>query len=378
MFRKVSIKTRITLITVIFLISCCIGLTLVLNRSAFKMTAALTMPSAGIDAQISQEVFAPAQSLNIGTEEEMRANIEIAKAEKAYKTVSLGYMILFIAIGGGLMYFTINRALRPLSKLSTEIKNKSIENLSEEVYVSEREDEIHDLAISFNSMTEKVNEAFLMQKRFSNNAAHELRTPLTVMRTKLDVFKKRKNPNSEEYDKLIQSMNNQVVRLSDIVNSLLSLTNMEDMDLHQKINLKEMMETICNELYFISEKKGVKISIIGKEEVIQGNYDLIYRAFYNLIENSIKYNNENGEVYINIKSENEIIIKDTGIGIPDDMKENIFEPFFTVDKSRSRKLGGAGIGLSIVKSILDKHNGEIVVSDNEDRGSTFTIKFKRG
>ncbi|WP_297637351.1 HAMP domain-containing sensor histidine kinase [uncultured Clostridium sp.] len=377
MFRKVSIKTRITLITVIFLISCCIGLTLVLNRSAFKMTAALTMPSEGMDAQISQAMLTPAQNLNIEPEEEIKAKLEIAKAEKAYKTVSLGYMILFIAIGGGLMYFSINRALRPLSKLSTEIKNKSIENLSEEVYVSEREDEIHDLAISFNSMTEKVNEAFLMQKRFSNNAAHELRTPLTVMRTKLDVFKKRKNPNSEEYDKLIQSMNNQVVRLSDIVSSLLSLTNMEDMDLHQKINLKEMMETICNDLYFISEKKGVKINIIGKEEVIQGNYDLIYRAFYNLIENSIKYNNENGEVYINIKSENEIIIKDTGIGIPDNMKENIFEPFFTVDKSRSRKLGGAGIGLSIVKSILDKHNGEIIVSDNEDKGSIFTIKLKR-
>lgn len=240
-----------------------------------------------------------------------------------------------------------------------------------------REDEIHDLAVSFNSMTEKVNEAFLMQKRFSNNAAHELRTPLAVMRTKLDVFKKRKNPKSEEYDKLIQSMNSQLVRLSDIVNSLLSLTNMEDMDLNQKINLKEMIETICNDLYFISEKKGVKMNIIGKDEVIRGNYDLIYRAFYNLIENSIKYNNENGEVEINIKNENEIVIKDTGIGIPDELKANIFEPFFTVDKSRSRKLGGAGIGLSIVKSILDKHNGEIIVRDNEYNGSIFTIKFLR-
>lgn len=377
MFRKISIKVRITFITVIFLVFCCIGLTIVLNRSAFQMAATITTPSATTNIQVAQEVTNEAYKFNVGYEDDIKAEAEIKQAEKTYKVVSLGYMVLFIAIGGGLIYFSINRALKPLSKLSTQIKNKSIENLSDEVYVSEREDEIHDLAISFNDMTQKVNEAFLMQKRFSNNAAHELRTPLTIMRTKLDVFKKRKNPNSAEYDKLIQSMNSQVVRLSDIVNSLLSLTNMEDMNLQQKINLREMMQTIYNDLYCIAEKKGVKISIIGKEEVIQGNYDLIYRAFYNLVENSIKYNNENGEVYIEIKNENEIIIKDTGIGIPDNMKENIFEPFFTVDKSRSRKLGGAGIGLSIVKSILDKHNGEIIVSDNKGSGSIFIIKFKK-
>ena len=393
MINKLSIRTKVTLITVLLLITCCTGLTIVLNRSAYKMAETMIPPQTKEESVKPEELLQPqVQDINndlnniITLEDLIDINKEdtipaasTGEAKVTYQKSSIIYMIAFIICGGLLTYYIMGKTLKPLKELSNQMKNISVENLSDEIELSKKKDEIYELKQSFNKMTRKLNESFLMQKRFANSAAHELRTPLTVMRTKLDVFKKRKNPSTEDYDNLIESMRNQLIRLSDIVNSLLSLTNMEDIDLCQHIHLNNLIQSVCNDLYYISESKNIDINIHGKDANIKGNYDLIYRAFYNLIENSIKYNYENGRVDISIEENNEVvvIIKDSGIGIPDDMKDKIFEAFFTVDKSRSRKNGGAGIGLSIVKSIIDNHKGSINVRDNTDGGSIFTIKLKK-
>lgn len=393
MINKLSIRTKVTLITVLLLITCCTGLTIVLNRSAYEM-AATTIPAQTNQESVKQEGFSQLPLQDINSDLNMLITLEDSmdtkkqdtipadsteEAKVTYQKSSIIYMIAFIICGGLLTYFIMGKTLKPLKELSNQMKNISVENLSDEIELSKKKDEIYELKQSFNKMTRKLNESFLMQKRFANSAAHELRTPLTVMRTKLDVFKKRKNSSIEDYDNLIESMRNQLIRLSDIVNSLLSLTNMEDIDLCQHIHLKNLIQSVCNDLYYISEGKNIDINIYGKDVNMKGNYDLIYRAFYNLIENSIKYNYENGRVDISIEENNEVvvIIKDSGIGIPNDMKDKIFEAFFTVDKSRSRKNGGAGIGLSIVKSIIDNHKGGINIRDNTDSGSIFTIKFKK-
>lgn len=377
MFNKISIRARVTIITVLLLTICCIGLTLVLNQNAFKMAKEL-QSSTNMEAQSSdivsgQEIEEFLNSTNM-PEYSMPAAMISNEVKKSYEISSLIYMIIFISFGGILTYFIMGKSLKPLKDLSKEMKNTSIENLSNEIELGKRLDEIHDLSISFNYMSKKLNEAFMMQKRFSNNAAHELRTPLAVMRTKIDVFNKRKNPTKEDYDNLITLMKKQLIRLSDIVNSLLSLTNMEELDMSQDINLNILVNYASNDLSSLAEKRDIDINISGKSSLIKGNYDLVYRAFYNLIENAIKYNHEKGKIDIKIENK-KVTIKDTGLGIPDDMKEQIFEAFFTVDKSRSRMLGGAGIGLSIVKAIIEKHKGKIVVRNNEEKGTVFEVSF---
>lgn len=390
MFNKMSIRVRVTVITVTLLTVCCIGLTLELNKNAFKMADNIKEPLSEGE-YIYEGELPPVLSLQgsiydsktdddiFGQPKYVDSSITTEAAKVNYQITSMIYMAVFILSGGFLTYFIMGKTLKPINELSNQMKNKSVENLANEIPLSNKKDEIYELTLAFNKMNKELNEAFLMQKRFSNSAAHELRTPLAVMRTKLDVFKKRKNPRIEDYNNLIESMRNQLIRLSDIVNSLLRLTNMEDIDLSQDIHIKNLMQSVCNDLYFMSENKNIDIKINGEDSIIKGNYDLIYRAFYNLVENSIKYNIENGTVEINIEQDKEVrlIIKDSGIGIPDNMKNQVFEAFFTVDKSRSRKLGGAGIGLSIVKSVIDKHKGSIIIRDNNEKGSIFIIKLNK-
>lgn len=213
-----------------------------------------------------------------------------------------------------------------------------------------------------------------MQKRFSQNAVHELRIPLSVIKTKLDVFKKKSNRTKEEYETLLTIIERYVERLSNLVQELLELTNMDALEYTQTIHIKAILKEVVEELSIPAKEKNIKISLIREEQSLQGNADLMYWAFYNLVENAIKYNIENGSIeieLINIENGIKVLIKDTGI--PYKVRNLIFESFFRVDKSRSRKLGGAGLGLSIVKNIIEQHQGKISVSDSIYDGTCFII-----
>lgn len=374
MINKVSIRWRLTILIMILLIISCFGLTLILNFAADKM----------VD-KIDASVITP---ITISNENEIYPEdlvpsipyTNIPSAKSGFRVESIAYMLLIVACGGLLTYYISGKALKPLHVLDNEVKHININNLSESLPVPNTNDEIADLTESFNQMTKKLNDAFMTQKRFSTNAAHELRTPLTVLQTKIDVFKKNTSHTPEQYDVLIEIFEKQIQKLRALVKSLLDMTNMDDDAEQSDIYLSDLLEDIIHELSPIAKDKNISLYSNYDNSVVHGNIDLLYRAFYNLIENGINYTIEGGCVYIDVKQTSKekvsVIIKDTGIGIPDELKQHIFEPFYRVDASRSRAFGGAGIGLSIVDMVIKKHNGNIIVSDTETGGTCFNVIFK--
>ena len=372
MLKKISICWRITLYSALLLTACCILLTCILNFFAFRMADAIDAAQMSPAQNISQNNVA--EMLPVTPSQEIQ---DVQTAKWAFGSQSLLYMLLIILGGSTLTYYVTKKTLRPLQTLNIQVKNMTVAQLSETLSVTNREDEIAELTDSFNEMTDKLNEAFLAQQRFSANAAHELRTPLTILQTKVDVFKKSHTHTSEEYNALITVFENQISRLRSLVKTLLDMTNIDDIGEQSAFSLDEIFEDIMSELLPLTSARNIKLSFSCENCTIKGNLDLLYRAFYNLIENGIKYNKNNGNVTVDARripnGKVEIIIRDTGIGIPDEMKKHIFEPFLRVDKSRSRSMGGAGLGLAMAERIITKHNGNISVSDNKTEGCCFKI-----
>lgn len=377
-WNKLSIRTRLVVITVFILVICCIGLTAIINYSATQMAmqVAQTVTPAqsigDIDNQIEPQL--PAMSLGEATESIQRQQQII---DNFYRNSFL-YMLFIIMIGGSMMYLFSKSILLPLAKLNDKIKNSTVSTLSDKLSVPNSDDEIAELTVSFNKMTDRIQEAFLFQQQFSGNVAHELRTPLTIMKTKIDVFEKRENHTPAEYKELILNQKNQLICLSEIIQTLLEITNTDIVQEKEYFLVSDMVENILLDFSNITVQKNIYISTDLQNVEIYGNVDLLYRAFSNLIQNSIRYNVKNGNIYISAKQKqhNTVIqICDTGIGISEENRQRIFEPFFRVDKSRSREMGGAGLGLSIVKKIIEKHDGTITVSNNNPQGTCFTVEL---
>lgn len=377
-WNKLSIRTRLVVITVFILVICCIGLTAIINYSATQMAmqVAQTVTPAqsigDIDNQIEPQL--PAMSLGESTKSIQRQQQII---DNFYRNSFL-YMLFIIMIGGSMMYLFSKSILLPLSKLNDKIKNSTVSTLSDKLSVPNSNDEIAELTVSFNKMTDRIQEAFLFQQQFSGNVAHELRTPLTIMKTKIDVFEKRENHTSAEYKELIENQKNQLMRLSEIIQILLEITNTDNVQEKEHFLVSDMIENILLDFSNMTAQKNICIATDLQNVEIYGNVDLLYRAFSNLIQNSIRYNVKNGDIYISAKQKQHdtvIQICDTGIGISEENRQRIFEPFFRVDKSRSREMGGAGLGLSIVKKIIEKHDGTITVSNNNPQGTCFTVEL---
>lgn len=386
MCNRLSIRVRLVCITIFILILCCIGLTVIINYSAIRMTSQV------VDIYVPAKELTPVQSsgntdYSSQIEQSELDTIQPEELEKVeqqeqiiddfYKN-SILYMIFIIILGAIMMYFFSRRILFPLATLNEKIKNSTISNLTDKIAVPNGNDEITELAVSFNKMTDRIHEALLFQQQFSANVAHELRTPLTILKTKIEVFNKRNDCNIVEYKQLIGGLQKQISRLSDIVQMLLELTNTDAIQEKEYIYVADVVENIVEEFLGISSQKQIQYSLDFQNTEIYGDIDSIYQVFYNLIQNSIKYNVDNGIISISAKNENKktiIKICDTGLGISSENKKRIFEPFFCVDKSRSRTVGGVGLGLSIVKNIIGKHGGAISVSDNQPQGTCFMIEL---
>ncbi|GGD99239.1 sensor histidine kinase [Paenibacillus nasutitermitis] len=378
MLKKMPIRLRLTVMTVALLTICCVGLTVILNFSADTMAeridAAVLSPAKEIGDDGWGDGNAQSPSSSIITPV---PSVDSQQARMDFRMKSIIYMIFVIVGGGFLTYYISGKALKPLHTLNGQVKNINVHNLSETLSVPPTKDEIAELTVTFNEMTDTLDNAFMMQGRFSASAAHELRTPLAVLQTKVDVFKKKKEHTNEEYDALISVIEKQTHRLRGLVGNLLEMTNMNDNGEQSSICIKDIFEDIISELSHIAKDKQVTMFLDCDNSIVTGNTDLLYRAFYNLMENAIKYNVDGGNVEVHVyrlsKEQVSIKIKDTGIGIPDNNKKNIFEPFYRVDKSRSRQVAGAGLGLSIVDSIIKKHKGTLTVTDNENGGSCFNV-----
>lgn len=360
-----SIRAQLTLLMVGLLVCCCVVLTWLVYRSTSELLE-----------------LAAANAINQGA---LSIVLDVDAIERSILFDALGILLVVIVAGSCVAYFLIGHYTKPVQQLSAHMKEISPNTLSDSIEIEDGGEEIQELVKSFNQMTEQLDEAFAMQRRFSASAAHELRTPITVLRTKLDVFKKKKRE-QREYDELVDTMETYIDRLSSIITDLLEFAETSELGEVEDVSLDSVVKTVVDDLKLVAQNNmiNVQIDIQPKAQseaqtfTVKGNTNLLYRALYNLVENAIRYNNEEGSVNITLETrgqEGVIIIADTGVGIAPEQRELVFEPFYRVNKSRSREFGGAGIGLSLVKTILKRHGASITVSENNPQGSVFTIRI---
>ena len=360
-----SIRAQLTLLMVGLLVCCCVVLTWLVYRSTSELLE-----------------LAAANAINQGA---LSIVLDVDAIERSILFDALGILLVVIVAGSCVAYFLIGHYTKPVQQLSAHMKEISPNTLSDSIEIEGGGEEIQELVKSFNQMTEQLDEAFAMQRRFSASAAHELRTPITVLRTKLDVFKKKKRE-QHEYDELVTTMETYIDRLSSIITDLLEFAETSELGEVEDVSLDSVVKTVVDDLESVAQNNMINVQIdeqsMTQSEaqtfIVQGNTNLLYRALYNLVENAIRYNNEEGSVNITLETrgqEGVIIIADTGVGIAPEQRELVFEPFYRVNKSRSREFGGAGIGLSLVKTILKRHGASITVSENSPQGSVFTIRI---
>ena len=321
---------------------------------------------------------------------------EIQETKEAFLLRSVIATTIIILLSSVCTYFLTKKALTPLQKLTSEVSQIQAQNLSTQLEVPNSKDEIAQLTSSFNEMLTRLDNAFSTQKQFSANAAHELRTPLAVLQTNLEVFEKKQEPEMVEYRQLFTMIKEQTARLSQLVGTLLDMTNLKSVPRTDHVSLEELVDEVFCDLDPVAEKAGISIHFDDSSSQdlytdvhtpdasalnnnilnITGSYVLLYRAVYNLVENAIKYNRPNGSVTVSVKEKNGqamILVKDTGIGISPENQKKIFDPFFRVDKSRSRAMGGAGLGLALVDSIAKEHGGIVKVLESSETGSTIAL-----
>ena len=360
-----SIRAQLTLLMVGLLVCCCVVLTWLVYRSTSELLE-----------------LAAANAINQGA---LSIVLDVDAIERSILFDALGILLVVIVAGSCVAYFLIGHYTKPVQQLSAHMKEISPNTLSDSIEIEGGGEEIQELVKSFNQMTEQLDEAFAMQRRFSASAAHELRTPIAVLRTKLDVFKKKKRE-QREYDELVTTMETYIDRLSSIITDLLEFAETSELGEVEDVSLDSVVKTVVDDLESVAQNNMVNVQIdeqsMTQSEaqtfIVKGNTNLLYRALYNLVENAIRYNNEEGSVNITLETrgqEGVIIIADTGVGIAPEQRELVFEPFYRVNKSRSREFGGAGIGLSLVKTILKRHGASITVSENNPQGSVFTIRI---
>ena len=306
---------------------------------------------------------------------------EIQETKEAFLLRSVIATTIIILLSSVCTYFLTKKTLTPLQKLTSEVSQIQAQNLSTQLAVPNSKDEIAQLTSSFNEMLTRLDNAFSTQKQFSANAAHELRTPLAVLQTNLEVFEKKQEPEMVEYQQLFTMIKEQTARLSQLVGTLLDMTNLKSVPRTDQVTLEELVDEVFCDLDPVAEKAGISIhfddsSSQDSHTDVTGSYVLLYRAVYNLVENAIKYNRPNGSVTVSVKEKNSqvmILVKDTGIGISPENQKKIFDPFFRVDKSRSRAMGGAGLGLALVDSIAKEHGGSVKVLESNEKGSIIAL-----
>ena len=306
---------------------------------------------------------------------------EIQETKEDFLFRSVIATTIIILLSSVCTYFLTKKTLTPLQKLTSEVSQIQAQNLSTQLAVPNSKDEIAQLTSSFNEMLTRLDNAFSTQKQFSANAAHELRTPLAVLQTNLEVFEKKQKPEMIEYRQLFTMIKEQTARLSQLVGTLLDMTNLKSVPRTDQVSLEELVDEVFCDLDPIAEKAGISIHFNDSSNQdlhtdVTGSYVLLYRAVYNLVENAIKYNRPHGSVSVSVKQENGqamVLVTDTGIGISPENQKKIFDPFFRVDKSRSRAMGGAGLGLALVDSIAKEHRGTVKVLESSSAGSTIVL-----
>ena len=306
-------------------------------------------------------------------------SVQVYNNKADYKRNSLIITVLLALLGGVVTYFISGHALRPIREFSDKIEEVQAQNLSDSRIEENNVKELNQLSISYNKMLERLSEAFEIQRQFTANAAHELRTPLALMQVQLDLYNSASHPgNDADTLQTIKMVTEQNDKLNRMVKTLLDMSELQTVGRNDKIILDAIVEEVLADLEPLAVEKNIKL--IGKCEdaTMIGSDILIYRLVYNLVENAIKYNHPLGQVTVTAYQRNKHVylsVEDTGSGIPKELRERVFEPFFRVDKSRSRELGGVGLGLALVREIVRVHDGSICIKSGKTGGTIFEVTF---
>ena len=308
-------------------------------------------------------------------------SVQVYNNKADYKRNSLIITVLLALLGGVVTYFISGHALRPIREFSDKIEEVQAQNLSDSRIEENNVKELNQLGISYNKMLERLSDAFEIQRQFTANAAHELRTPLALMQVQLDLYNSASHPgNDADTLQTIKMVTEQNDKLNRMVKTLLDMSELQSVGRDDKIILDAIVEEVLADLEPLAVEKNIKL--IGKCEdaTMIGSDILIYRLVYNLVENAIKYNHPLGQVTVTAYQRNKhvyVSVEDTGSGIPKELRERVFEPFFRVDKSRSRELGGVGLGLALVREIVRVHDGSICIKSGKTGGTIFEVTFEQ-
>lgn len=377
MLRKMSLQLRLTIFTALLLTICCAFLYILISN-----TALLRMDDIGTTVLSLELEDVGEGTINLDVPS-MAPMIKTAldETKEQFHRQCLIATILVILIGSSLTWFLTGVALRPLRDLNRKISEISENNLSQTIPETGGQDEIGVLTHSFNRMLHRLDAAFLSQKQFTANAAHELRTPLAILQTSLEVFNKKNSHSETDYANVIQSTLRQTGHMNHLISSLLELMSLHTASLTDEVELTSLTDEILCDLTPLAEQKSISMTQSGIPCMLHGNEVLLYRAIYNLIENAIKYNKDNGTIHVDIKEKEKegiiITVSDSGSGIPEEHWNSIFKPFYRVDKSRSRSMGGAGLGLALVSDIAELHNGKAYIKSSSSMGSEICIHIIR-
>lgn len=373
--KKMSLQWRLTIITTLLIAIICGCLTLLLYKNGIYYIDSLQ------DTVNSQNTNSDELYIDIPDDEwddfAAKFSMKVYDSKEDYRKRSLLITVLIAMFGGAVTYFISGRALKPLRDFSKSVEKVQAQNLTDCTIEGGIVPELDRLSVSYNKMLLRLSEAFEVQRQFTGNAAHELRTPLALMQAQLDIYNSTEHPASDEQTKeTIKMMTEQNERLSKLVRTLLDMSELQTVARKDEIELNSLIEEVLADLEPLAQEKEIKLVEESEEFVMTGSDILIYRMIYNLVENAIKYNHVGGQVLVKAaQKDTDIVIEieDTGNGISEEFRERVFEPFFRVDKSRSRALGGVGLGLAMVREIVRVHDGKISIKENEYGGTTFEV-----
>ena len=371
--KRLSLQWRITLMTVLLIGITCVAMNLLLCSSgvyymdtiADSLQGGTVILNDGGAASFDPQLIAPNEELTI----------VVDGVQGRFRTTNWYITAAVTLLSGILAYFVSGRALKPLRSFTSQVEQVQLNNLADMRIDEDAISEFRQLSRSFNQMLERLNNAFSAQRQFTGNAAHELRTPLALMQAQLELFSAEHPDVRPETAEFLTLLREQTERLIQMTRTLLEMSNLRQVERNERIQLAPMIEEIFTDLAPLSDKLGVTLTAEG-DGIMTGSDALIYRLIFNLTENAVKYNRPGGSVRVSVTQEWEKLllrVSDTGCGIPEVYQRSIFQPFFRVDKSRSREYGGAGLGLSLVWEIADLHGGSVWVEKSSEKGTTIAV-----
>ena len=377
--KKMSLQWRLTCIITLYIAVICGCVTMLVYRNGVYYMDSLqeAVDTRGDDQPDDAEEIYISIPEDKWDEFANDFSVQVYNNKADYRKNSLIISAVLALLGGVATYFISGHALRPLREFSDKIEKVQAQNLADSRIEENQVKELNQLSVSYNRMLERLSDAFEIQRQFTANAAHELRTPLALMQVQLDLYHSNSHPdNDADTVQMIKMVTEQNDRLNKMVKTLLDMSELQTVGRDDEIILDALVDEVLEDLEPLAEGKNIRLIGKCKDITMVGSDILIYRLVYNLVENAIKYNHSGGQVTVTADRKEKHVylsVKDTGTGIPEELKERVFEPFFRVDKSRSRELGGVGLGLALVREIVRVHDGSITVKANPSGGTIFEV-----